>query len=74
MFERDKGHVSRSNFYALASSASSPSLHHHNCPPLLSFFLLDADDFYLHTGDFTGALYLCYPSYLSVKAPRCRSL
>ncbi|KAL4572656.1 hypothetical protein LXL04_019438 [Taraxacum kok-saghyz] len=64
MFERDKGHVSRSNFYALASSASSPSLHHHSCPPLLSFFLLDADDFYLHIGDFTGALYLCYPSYL----------
>ncbi|KAL4581504.1 hypothetical protein LXL04_006025 [Taraxacum kok-saghyz] len=26
--------------------------------PVLSFFLLDAGDIYLHTGDFTGALSL----------------
>ncbi|KAL4581894.1 hypothetical protein LXL04_006428 [Taraxacum kok-saghyz] len=61
MFERDKSHVSSSNFYALA-------------PLLPPFFLtavghyspssfLDADDLYLHTGDFTDALSLSYPSY-----------
>ncbi|KAL4564155.1 hypothetical protein LXL04_028208 [Taraxacum kok-saghyz] len=71
MFERDKGHNTRSNFYALA-----PLL-----PPFFitaddfyrsNFFLLEPDDIYLHTGDFIGTLYLCYPSYLLVKAPRCR--
>ncbi|KAL4571638.1 hypothetical protein LXL04_018401 [Taraxacum kok-saghyz] len=72
MFERDKSHVSSSNFYALA-------------PLLPPFFLtavshyspssfLDADDLYLHTGDFTDALSLSYSSYQPVKAPRCRSL